>query len=551
MPGHHNVTGQTVTCERNENILTISDLSDSDSGHNREVMSKLHLAFKLQDGELHELCHLLWCCNDIDQIQKFAPFLANDNWPRKVERRQFTKVFSTAVLSLFYSPDSPILFCFRTIIPSSPNCDPGETATIVIRGAIIKHPRFTEVSLSSDNDQTKPITLHIWDAVSKVSPYDMTRKRHPSGIRPLGTEMAAGRIFINYRRGDNPGFAPLLFERLKAVTDKVFMDVASLGEANDFAQGLRREVEDSDLYAFIKAHFNIGTIGDLDQEKISLSAAITKVAAKSAATFTTYDGIDKAVDIQIVKSPAFFMARKDNPLIITLMEEGGQPLLTWFEHMLSISGRDAMVSSRNERDFIEVEIVGVKPIIVPEEKAQRTVPATGHWPPRYQLLRVARETSETCFWIGNLITDDSPPRCQLQITVHKVSNRCRGRFWTGALSSDSVDSYKSMKATSKMANSVPACFLTGVSITNNALTEYEAVKVICEKDNSCDVFRIGWALTKKSSNKYLSKKASEGRYDLHNTNDWVQLSLENELVSSWVLPAEPILGVPLVKTTRK
>ena len=44
-----------------------------------------------------------------------------------------------------------------------------------------------------------------------------------------------------------------------------------------------------------KPHVNIGTIGHVDHGKTSLTAAITKVLAKSGgATFTAYDMIDKA-----------------------------------------------------------------------------------------------------------------------------------------------------------------------------------------------------------------------------------------------------------------
>ena len=44
-----------------------------------------------------------------------------------------------------------------------------------------------------------------------------------------------------------------------------------------------------------KPHVNIGTIGHVDHGKTSLTAAITKVLAKSGgATFLAYDQIDKA-----------------------------------------------------------------------------------------------------------------------------------------------------------------------------------------------------------------------------------------------------------------
>ncbi|MGH7160889.1 MAG: GTP-binding protein, partial [Acetobacteraceae bacterium] len=48
-------------------------------------------------------------------------------------------------------------------------------------------------------------------------------------------------------------------------------------------------------FARTKPHCNIGTIGHVDHGKTTLTAAITKVLAKSGgATFTAYDQIDKA-----------------------------------------------------------------------------------------------------------------------------------------------------------------------------------------------------------------------------------------------------------------
>src|ERR1700748_2728264 len=48
-------------------------------------------------------------------------------------------------------------------------------------------------------------------------------------------------------------------------------------------------------FARTKPHCNVGTIGHVDHGKTTLTAAITKVLAKSGgATFTAYDQIDKA-----------------------------------------------------------------------------------------------------------------------------------------------------------------------------------------------------------------------------------------------------------------
>src|ERR1700722_2252683 len=53
-------------------------------------------------------------------------------------------------------------------------------------------------------------------------------------------------------------------------------------------------------FARTKPHCNVGTIGHVDHGKTTLTAAITKVLAKTGgATFTAYDQIDKAPGITI------------------------------------------------------------------------------------------------------------------------------------------------------------------------------------------------------------------------------------------------------------
>ena len=48
-------------------------------------------------------------------------------------------------------------------------------------------------------------------------------------------------------------------------------------------------------FARTKPHCNVGTIGHVDHGKTTLTAAITKILAKTGgATFTAYDQIDKA-----------------------------------------------------------------------------------------------------------------------------------------------------------------------------------------------------------------------------------------------------------------
>ncbi len=54
----------------------------------------------------------------------------------------------------------------------------------------------------------------------------------------------ADKIFINYRRSEDRGFARLLFDKLKSVfgEDRLFMDVEKLRATNDFPETLQQEI---------------------------------------------------------------------------------------------------------------------------------------------------------------------------------------------------------------------------------------------------------------------------------------------------------------------
>jgi hypothetical protein len=59
----------------------------------------------------------------------------------------------------------------------------------------------------------------------------------------------AGKIFINYRRGDDPGNTGRLFDRLQEVfsRDRLFMDVESIEPGLDFVQALQEQVAQCDV----------------------------------------------------------------------------------------------------------------------------------------------------------------------------------------------------------------------------------------------------------------------------------------------------------------
>src|SRR5689334_16168283 len=58
-----------------------------------------------------------------------------------------------------------------------------------------------------------------------------------------------GKIFINYRRGDDPGNTGRLFDQLEAVfpREQLFMDVDSIPPGRNFARYLQEQVAQCDV----------------------------------------------------------------------------------------------------------------------------------------------------------------------------------------------------------------------------------------------------------------------------------------------------------------
>ena len=59
----------------------------------------------------------------------------------------------------------------------------------------------------------------------------------------------AGNIFINYRRGDDPGFTQALYSRLEQAfpPERLFMDVDNIAPGLDFVQVLNEQVARCDV----------------------------------------------------------------------------------------------------------------------------------------------------------------------------------------------------------------------------------------------------------------------------------------------------------------
>jgi TIR domain-containing protein len=60
----------------------------------------------------------------------------------------------------------------------------------------------------------------------------------------------SGQLFINYRRGDDPGFTGRLFDRLEDAftADQLFMDVDSIAPGLDFVRVLEEHVGKCDIF---------------------------------------------------------------------------------------------------------------------------------------------------------------------------------------------------------------------------------------------------------------------------------------------------------------
>ena len=59
----------------------------------------------------------------------------------------------------------------------------------------------------------------------------------------------AGKIVINYRRGDDPGFAGRLFDRLEEAftAERIFIDIDNIEPGLDFVRVLEDQVDRCDV----------------------------------------------------------------------------------------------------------------------------------------------------------------------------------------------------------------------------------------------------------------------------------------------------------------
>lgn len=93
-----------------------------------------------------------------------------------------------------------------------------------------------------------------------------------------------GRIFINYRRGDEPGFAGRLFDRLEQAftVDRLFMDVDHIGPGQDFVRVLEDEVGKCDVLLAIIGKGWIEARDDNGHQRLESPSDFVRIEIESA-----------------------------------------------------------------------------------------------------------------------------------------------------------------------------------------------------------------------------------------------------------------------------
>ena len=93
-----------------------------------------------------------------------------------------------------------------------------------------------------------------------------------------------GAIFINYRRGDDPGFAGRLFDRLQQsfAADQLFMDVDNIDPGLDFIDILEDQVASCDVLLAIIGRSWLDAIDNDGQRRIDHPADCVCIEIESA-----------------------------------------------------------------------------------------------------------------------------------------------------------------------------------------------------------------------------------------------------------------------------
>lgn len=94
----------------------------------------------------------------------------------------------------------------------------------------------------------------------------------------------AGNIFINYRRGDDPGFTQALFSRLEQAFpgERLFMDVDNIAPGLDFVQVLNEQVARCDVLIAVIGKNWLGTADESGERRLDNPEDFVRIEIESA-----------------------------------------------------------------------------------------------------------------------------------------------------------------------------------------------------------------------------------------------------------------------------
>jgi hypothetical protein len=94
----------------------------------------------------------------------------------------------------------------------------------------------------------------------------------------------AGKIFINYRRGDDPGFAQALFGRLEQAfpADQLFMDVDNIEPGLDFTRVLNEQVAECNILISVIGKGWLDALDETGKRRLDNPADFVRIEIESA-----------------------------------------------------------------------------------------------------------------------------------------------------------------------------------------------------------------------------------------------------------------------------
>lgn len=96
--------------------------------------------------------------------------------------------------------------------------------------------------------------------------------------------LMSGRIFINYRRGDDPGFTGRLFDRLEQTfpPERLFIDVDSIDPGEDFVRVLQDQVDQCDVLLAVIGRGWLEATDENGKRRLQLDNDFVRIEIESA-----------------------------------------------------------------------------------------------------------------------------------------------------------------------------------------------------------------------------------------------------------------------------